>query len=263
MAEEETSNEKREEASSEGGGVPPWITTYSDLITLMLAFFVILISFGTFEKGRIVKFVGSFQGAFKILPGGLKTEPGEQVMEPGKEILRTFRSRSRLVTTQMEGVIERAGLKKGVEFKMTNKGFEVAITDYLLFGLTSGSAAIVPEMKPFLNEMAEIIRQTSYLVSIEGHTDDRPVRSREFPSSWDLSTARAVTILKYFIVEEGISPLRLSAKGFGKYRPLFPNDTEEHRAGNRRVMIYLESAELEEDKLGERPLFKEGKVKLL
>lgn len=262
MAEEETSNEKREEASSEGGGVPPWITTYSDLITLMLAFFVILISFGTFEKGRIVRFVGSFQGAFKILPGGFKSEPGEQVVEPGKEILRTFRT-SGAIATRMKGVIEKTGLKKGVEFKTTNKGFEVAITDYLLFGLTSGSAAIVPEMKPFLNEMAEIIRQTSYLVSIEGHTDDRPVRSREFPSSWDLSTARAVTILKYLIVEEGISPLRLSAKGFGQYRPLFPNDTEEHRSRNRRVMIYFESAELEEDKLREKPLFKEGKVKLL
>ncbi len=262
MAEEETSNEKREKASSEGGGVPPWITTYSDLITLMLAFFVILISFGTFEKGRIVKFVGSFTGAFKILPGGFKTDPGDQIIEPGKEIVRTFRAKG-AVLHRMKGVIEKAGLGKGVEFEMTNKGFEVTITDYLLFGLTSGSAAIVPEMKPFLNEMAEIIRQTSYLVSIEGHTDDRPVRSREFPSSWDLSTARAVTILKYLIVEEGISPLRLSAKGFGKYRPLFPNYTEEHRARNRRVMIYFESAELEEDKLRERPLFKEGKVKLL
>ena len=261
MAEEGTSREREKEESS-AGGVPPWITTYSDLITLMLAFFVILISFGTFEKGRIVSFVGSFKGAFKILPGGFKTDPGGQVIEPGKEILRTFRAGG-ATSTQMKGVIEKAGLKKGVEFEMTNKGFEVAITDYLLFGLKPGSAEIAPEMKPFLNDMAEIIRQTSYLVSIEGHTDDRPVRSREFPSSWDLSTARAVAILKYLIVEEGISPLRLSAKGFGKYRPLFPNDTEEHRAGNRRVMIYLESAELEEDKLGERPLFKEGKVKLL
>ena len=262
MAEEETSNEKREEASSEGGRIPPWIITYSDLMTLMLAFFVILISFSTFEKGRIVRFVGSFRGAFKILPGGFKTEPGDQVLEPSEEILETFRIGGAF-ENKMKGVIEKAGLKKEVEFEMTNKGFEVAIIDYLLFGLTSGSAAIAPEMKPFLNEMAEIIRQTSYLVSIEGHTDDRPVRSREFPSSWDLSTARAVTILKYLIVEEGISPFRLSAKGFGKYRPLFPNDTEEHRARNRRVMIYFESAELEEDKLRERPLFKEGKVKLL
>ena len=261
MAEESTSS-KREKEESSLGGVPPWITTYSDLITLMLAFFVILISFGTFEKGRIVKVVGSFKGAFKILPGGLKTEPGEQVIEPGKEILRTFRTSSNIFT-KMTGVIKKAGLKEGVEFRMTNKGFEVAITDYLLFGLTSGSAAIVPEMKPFLNEMAEIIRQTSYQVSIEGHTDDRPVRSQAFSSSWDLSTARAVTILKYLIVEEGISPLRLSAKGFGKYRPLFPNDTEEHRAKNRRVMICFESGELEEDKLRERPLFKEGTVKVL
>ena len=261
MAEEGTSR-KREKEESSLGGVPPWITTYSDLITLMLAFFVILISFGTFEKGRIVKFVGSFQGALKILPGGFKTDPGEQVIEPGKEILRTFRATSD-VFTKMKGVYEKEGVKKGVVFKRTNRGFEINITDYLMFGLRPGNAEIAPEMKPFLNELAGIIRQTSYLVSIEGHTDDRPVKTQKFPSSWDLSAARAVTTLRYLIDEGGISPLRLSAKGFGEYRPLFPNDTPEHRAKNRRVMIYLQLSELGEDKLEEGPLFKESKVKVL
>jgi len=261
MAEEGTSNEKREESSG-GSVVPPWITTYSDLMTLMLAFFVILISFGTFEKGRIVSFVGSFVGSFKMLPGGFKTDPGEQVIEPGKEILRTFREASS-VLTKMRGIYEKEGFKKGVEFKMTNRGLEVTLTDFLLFGLKPGSADIVPEMKPFLDELAEIICQTSYLVSIEGHTDDLPIKTKKFPSSWDLSAARAVTILRYLIDEGGISPLRLSARGFGKYRPLFPNDTPEYRARNRRVMIYLQPSEPGEDKLGERPLFKEGVVKTL
>ena len=261
MAEEETSNEKREEASSEGGGVPPWITTYSDLITLMLAFFVILISFGTFEKGRIVRFVGSFQGAFKILPGGFKSEPGEQIIEPSKDIVKTFREPGDILS-RLKGIVKKEGLKQGVEFRMTNEGMEIVITDYLLFGLEPGSADIIPEMKPFLDELAGIIHQTSYLVSIEGHTDDRPLKTRKFPSSWELSAARAVNLLRYFI-DEGVSPLRLSAKGFGEYHPLFPNDTPEHRAKNRRVMIYFESGELKEDKLREKPLFKEGKVKSL
>ena len=262
MTEEGTSNEKREGSSEGGGGVPPWIITYSDLMTLMLAFFVILISFGTFERGRIVKFVGSFQGSFKMLPGGYKTEPGDQVIEQSKEISKTFRSPSEMLT-KMKGIYEREGFRKGVEFKKTNRGFEITITDYLMFGLQPGRAEIAPEMKPFLNELAEIIRQTSYLVSIEGHTDDRPVKTRKFPSSWDLSAARAVTILRYLIDKGGISPLRLSAKGFGMYHPLFPNDTPEHRVKNRRVMIYFQPSELEGDKLEEGPLFKEGKVKVL
>lgn len=263
MAEEDVSNQKREESSGEGGGgVPPWITTYSDLITLMLAFFVILISFGTFEKGRIVRFVGSFVGSFKILSGGLKTDPGEKVVEPSKEIIRTFREPGGLLT-RMKGIVEKEGLKQGVEFRMTNEGFEINISDYLLFGLQPGSADITPEMKPFLDDLAEIISQTSYLVSIEGHTDELPIKNKQFPSSWELSTARAVAMLRYLIDEGGISPLRLSAKGFGEYRPLFPNDTPEHRARNRRVMIYLQPSELGEDTLEEKLLFKEDVVKIL
>lgn len=260
MAEEGTSNEEREESS--GRGIPPWIITYSDLMTLMLAFFVILISFGTFEQGRIVKFVGSFAGSLKILPGGFKTDPGEQVMEPSKEIIRTFREPGDTLT-RMKGIIEKEGLKQGAEFRMTNKGLELTLTDFLLFGLQQGSADIVPEMESFLDELADIIRQTSYLVRIEGHTDDLPIKTQKFPSNWELSTARAVKILRYFIDKGGISPLRLSAAGFGQYHPLFPNDTPEHRAKNRRVMIYLQPNEPGEDKLEEKPLFKEGLVKVL
>jgi chemotaxis protein MotB len=262
MAEEGTSNNKKKESSSVGKGVPPWITTYSDLVTLMLAFFVILLSFGTFEKGRIVRFVGSFQGAFKILPGGFKIEPGEQIIEPSKDIVKTFREPGDRLS-RLKGIVKKEGLEQEVEFRMTNEYMEIVITDYLLFGLKPGSADIVPEMKPFLDELAEIIRQTSCLVSIEGHTDDRPLKTRKFPSSWDLSAARAVSVLRYLINKEGVSPLRLSAKGFGEYRPLFPNDTEEYRARNRRVTIYFESGELEENKLRESPLFKEGKAKVL
>jgi len=263
MAEEDVSQQKREESSGAGGGgVPAWICTYTVLISLMLAFFVILISFGTFEKGRIVKFVGSFQGAFKILPGGFKTDPGEQVIDPGKEILRTFRSGGGIVT-ELKGIVQEQGIKRGVEFKTTDRGLEINLADYSMFGLQSGSADILPGMKPFLDELAEIIRQSSYLVRIDGHTDNVPVKSQRFTSNWELSTARAVTILRYFIEEGGISPLRVSAAGFGEYRPLAPNDTEAQRAKNRRVMIYLQPNELKEDKVEEEPLFKEGVVKTL
>jgi len=263
MAEEDVSQQKKEESSEGGGGgVPAWICTYTDLITLMLAFFVILISFGTFEKGRIVKFVGSFQGAFKVLPGGFKTDPGEQVIEPGAEILRTFRTGGG-IASKMQGISEKQGVKRGVEFKSIDKGFEITLADYSIFGLQSGSADILPGMKPFLDELAEVIRQTSYLVKIEGHTDNIPVQSQRFASNWELSTTRAVTILRYFLEEGRISPLRVSAAGFGEYRPLAPNDTEAHRAKNRRVMIYLQTNELKEDKVEEEPLFKAGVVKTL
>jgi len=130
----------------------------------------------------------------------------------------------------------------------------------LLFGLEEGKAEIPPEMERFLNEVAEIISQETYLIRIEGHTDDRPPASKQYPSSWELSAARAVAVLKYF-TERGISPLRLSAAGYGKYHPLYPNDTPEGRAKNRRVVLSFLKNELQEDRDAQAPLFNEGVVK--
>ena len=252
-------NAKKDEPSNDGG-IPAWMTTYSDLMTLMLSFFVILVSFATFEQGRIVKLVGSFAGAFKILPGGYKTDPGDQVLEPGKEMIQTYRAPGDIFT-KMKGVVEKSGAAGGMGFSQTSKGFEVSIADYLLFGLEPGKAEIVPEMESFLDEMIEVMRRESYLIQIEGHTDDYPVASKQFPSSWELSTERAVTILRYFVEKGGISPLRLSAAGFGKYHPLVPNETPEDRARNRRVVITLLRDELAQDGGEEKPLFKEGVFK--
>jgi chemotaxis protein MotB len=261
MAEENEQSKKKDDDSEGGvGGIPPWLTTYCDLMTLMLAFFVILVSFSTFEKGRIVKFVGSFKGSFKILPGGFKTDPGDQVMERGREIIQSFREPGEMLT-RLQGIVKKEGLSAEVELTMTNKGLEVFIADYALFGLQPGRADIVPEVEPFLDELAEIILQERYIARIEGHTDDLFVKAEKFPSGWELSTARAVNVLRYFVDKGGISPLRLSAAGFGKYRSLFPNDKPEYRAKNRRVMIYLEQNELAEKTLEEKPLFTEGVIK--
>jgi chemotaxis protein MotB len=250
----------KKEKPSEARGIPAWMTTYTDLMTLMLSFFVILVSFATFEQGRIVKLVGSFAGAFKVLPGGYKTDPGDQVLEPGKEMIQSYRAPGDIFS-KMKGVVEKSGAAGGIGFSQTSKGLELSIADYLLFGLESGKADIAPGMESFLDEMLEIMRQESYLIKIEGHTDDYPVASKQFPSSWELSTERAVTILRYFVEKGGISPLRLSAAGFGKYHPLYPNETSEDRAKNRRVVISLLRDELAQDGSEEGPLFKEGVVK--
>ena len=250
----------KKEEPSEDGGIPAWMTTYSDLMTLMLSFFVILVSFATFEQGRIVKLVGSFAGAFKILPGGYKTDPGDQVLEPGKEMLQSYRASGEMFT-KMKGVVESSGVSGGMAFSQTNKGFELSMSSYLLFGLESGQAEILPEMQLFLDELLEVVRREPYLIRIEGHTDNYPVSSPEFPTSWDLSTARAVRILRYFVEKGGIAPSRVSAEGFGKYRPLFSNDTAEERAQNRRVVISLLKNELSDTSSEEKPLFKEGVVK--
>jgi len=229
---------------------------------LMLAFFIVLVSYGTMEKGRIVQFVGSFKGSLNVLPGGCKMEPGEEALKPSSDIAIEF-SESRGFVTKLDVSARKSGISKRLGLIVTTRGVVINISDYLLFGLDPGEADINPEMKPFLMDLAELIGDTSYLVRIEGHTDNIPIKTKEFPSNWELSTARAVNILNYLMNEGGIPASRLSAGGYGEYRPLFPNDTPEHRAGNRRIMIYLERNELQSYRYNSKMISKEGLMKSL
>lgn len=239
-----TSSKRKQEPPKALGSPPPWIVSFACLMILMLAFFIVLVSYGTMEKGRIVQFIGSFKGSLNILPGGVKTEPSEEVVNPSKELVLEFTD-ARGFLSKVSASAKKSGFKKRLGLSVTTGGAVINISDYLLFGLDPGRADINPEVKPFLNELAELIRGTSYLVRIEGHTDNAPIHTKEFPSNWELSTARAVNLLKYLINEGRIPASRLSAAGCGGYQPLFPNDTPERRAGNRRIMIYLEQSELE------------------
>jgi chemotaxis protein MotB len=259
---EDNKKEKRGKEEPQQEGVAPWLTTYTDLMTLMLAFFVILVSFGTFEQGRIVKLLGSVRGTFKILEGGFKTDPSEQVITASKDIIESYRDPTSMVE-EIGQRLKARGIKEGVHVEMREREIAINFSDYLLFNLGPGETEISPEMKSFLKELADIILPTSYVVRIEGHTDDIPIKTEEFPSNWELSAKRAIAVLRYFVEEGGIAPLRLSAAGFAQYRPLFPNDTTEHRAKNRRVMIYLQPNKLKTDERAKSPLYKEGVVKPL
>ena len=114
------------------------------------------------------------------------------------------------------------------------------MTDRALFEV--GVAAISPQALPLLKKVGEIIARTDFEVRIEGHSDDLPIKTAQFPSNWELSTARAVNVLRHFIETGTISSQRLSAAGFGEFQPVVPNDSIEHRARNRRVeIIFLNS----------------------
>jgi chemotaxis protein MotB len=101
----------------------------------------------------------------------------------------------------------------------------------------AGKAVISPPAVPLLQKIGAVIAETDYEVRVEGHTDDVPIQTAQYPSNWELSTARAVNVLRYFIETYPISGQRLSAEGYGEYQPMVPNDSPGHRARNRRVEI--------------------------
>ena len=239
---------RRRQRELEDNRNPPWVATFCDMMLLMVSFFIILIAFSTFKVGRVVELVRGFQGSFSILPGGFKTDKGDQPIASSRDIVQTSRDPG-TAFTGMKGSIEKsldaAGLEKGVEVSVTKRGVVVNISDAILFDL--GVADINPAAYPLLNKIGEIIKRSSPSIKIEGHTDNIPINTERFPSNWELSATRAVNVLRYFLNIKGVLSDRFSAIGYGEYRPLYSNDTPEHRAKNRRVVIVFSNNPSEDE----------------
>ncbi len=220
----------KDEGSSGGG----WEIVYSGFVLIMLCFFIMLSSFSTMQEAKILQFVRSFVDAVGILPGGLKFDSGNIVLPESADIIDRHDELAQIFS-QLEEL--RKHQKKGNDITVaySPKGLVMRLSERALFDV--GVAAISPPALPLLKKVREIIARTSFEVRIEGHTDDLPIKTVQFPSNWELSTARAVNVLRYFIEGGGIFSQRLSAVGFGEFQPMVPNDSIEHRAQNRRVEI--------------------------
>ena len=118
-----------------------------------------------------------------------------------------------------------------------DKTMRINLTGDLLF--PSGQAVLTPAAHQSLKKLAEIVKKTPYMVNVIGHTDDKPVRTSRFPSNWELSLARASQVARFLIDETGLPPNQFAVSGFASFRPLVPNDSDEHRRTNRRVEIIL------------------------
>ncbi|MFH1624576.1 MAG: flagellar motor protein MotB [Pseudomonadota bacterium] len=230
---------------------PPWMTTFSDMILLMISFFIVLIAFGTFQTGRMVQFVKGFEGSFRVLPGGVKIGKGEQVIMPSPDIVTTHRDPGHVLSglqSSLEESIKKQGFEEGLNISATQHEVILNISDAILFDL--GSADINPAAYPLLSKVGDVIKKSSFSVRIEGHTDNLPIKTEQFPSNWELSTTRAVNVLKYYLETCGIPSDRLSALGHGEYKPLYPNDIPENRAKNRRVVIIFTKNQPEDKESG-------------
>jgi len=208
-------NRSRSNNESKGGGAPGWMVTYGDLMSLLLTFFVLIVSFSSIEMAEFQKALGSLKGALGVLP---KQQSVVMQWDPVIPQLSDYeKKRVQKVISELRNVVKAQGLKDKV-----------------------GSANLKKRAYPILMKIIEMIQDWPNNIRIEGHTDDLPIHTAEFPSNWELSTARALSVLKFFLENSHIEPQRLSAVGYGEYHPLVPNTSPENRAKNRRVEIYIE-----------------------
>lgn len=240
MAEEEIQEEqKKEDCPDCPAGAPAWMTTYSDLVTLLLTFFVLLLSMANMDPVRFTEASSSLKDAF-----GMHNEPAHVEFAipvlPSPPI--TPYSPIQQQTTQkvydkIKSQIDSRRLDNNVGvIKNDDESIILRINDSVLFD--QGQSRISPKSYSILRTVADIIRPLPMDLRIEGHTDDIPVSDSKF-SNWDLSVDRAVAVMRFF-TQSDLMPLdRMSSIGYGKDRPVVPNRDDVSRAKNRRVDFFL------------------------
>jgi chemotaxis protein MotB len=249
-----------------------WLVTYADLMTLLVALFMVLFSISSVNKSKLESLQHSLQDAFsgKILPGGqsikeaggvenIKTpsqSPKESSLQPyvgSPKDQATARSRAaaaraagnaeeeafRALKVRLDHVAAARGISGKVKVSVTDQGLLIRLlTDKLLFA--SGSAAPTPQSLPLLRDVADLLRTTakSHQLIVSGNTDNQPIHSGQFEDNLSLSSARAESIFRTF-THDGLSPERMTAAGRGEYAPIASNATDDGRSLNRRVEILV------------------------
>ncbi|MFW5960034.1 MAG: OmpA family protein [Chitinivibrionales bacterium] len=225
-------------------GAPEYMTTYGDMMTLLLCFFVLLLAMSTIDEKKFMVAASSFQNAFSGVLKELPTIPvHENIMMPrmgGDEQNKHMAVES---ARRIRKAIEKHDkLKDAVKVKVTDSGIAIKISDPV--GFDQGKAEIKPAFEKILQEVADVIRENKDTeIRIEGHTDDTPISTAKYPSNWELSSARAIRVVKYLYRNYNIDPKRMSGVGYGEYRPLVSNTSPENRKKNRRIEIYVEYLE--------------------
>lgn len=221
-------------------GSPEWMTTYGDLVTLLLCFFVLLFSFSTIDNNKFKAIIQSMQGSLGVLDSGVIVQVDPLINTfPGET--RDEENDFKRIKEQMDDFIKENNLEKSVSLILDERGLLVRLLDATLFD--SGKAEIKNEAKYIIEMISDVIMESGKNIRIEGHTDNVPINTEKFPSNWELSTTRAVNVLKYLIEVRNIEPWRLSAVGYGEYHPIDTNDTAEGRQNNRRVDIVIINSE--------------------
>jgi chemotaxis protein MotB len=227
-------NRRFNSKNSDGSPGAGWEIIYTGFILIFLCFFIMLSAFSTIEQAKVMQFVRSFANAVSILPWGAKFESGLSVLPESPDIVDQQADMAKIFE-ELEAFSTKLKFEDQIKLAFTQEGLAMRLSEQALFDL--GVAAISPQADPLLEKIGAIVARTPYFIRIEGHTDNLPIHTEIFPSNWELSTARAVTVLRYFIQTHNINPQRLAAVGFGEFQPLVPNDTPANRAQNRRVEI--------------------------
>jgi chemotaxis protein MotB len=234
------SNEVQKVVEEVEEGAPAWVVTFGDLMSLLLCFFVLMLSFSEMDRNKYRIVSGSLKNAF----GMQRKKPVFDSPKGQKMIAKEFDQA--IVLIKVQDVVDPILNELEDEFQEFKKFVEVSVEDnrvtIRMLGeatFDSGEAKLKKKFVPLLQKIGDVLSKTSGDIIVAGHTDNVPLSGGPFKSNLGLSMARAGAVAEFLLNATAIDPKKLSTMGFGEYRPLASNDTEAGRQKNRRVEIIV------------------------
>ena len=231
-----------------------WLIPYADILTLLLALFIVLFAASSVDAQKFQQLSQVFNGIFvggtgpmdfqQPVPNDqpptdkLDSSADENTNKQQKKLQKEDQEELQKIQAKINSYIEANQLKGKFSTKLTTEGLLLTIRDNVLF--PSGSAQVRPTDKKAAREIAEMLEMDPPRnIIISGHTDNVPIRNAQFQSNWELSVMRAVNFMKVLLEDKNLDPRLFSAKGFGEFEPIASNETAEGREKNRRVEVLV------------------------
>ncbi len=235
---------RRKKTHQEEENLDRWLVSYADFITLLFAFFVVMYAASSMNEGKFKQVSSSLNAVFNTEPKSLEPiQVGEVSRKKDNSVIDTPMDAASAVTEnfkELSDKIEQEMLSaiqsEDITLRRSEDWLEVEMNSHILFD--SGQVQLVSSATPILQKIATILAGYPNPINVEGFTDDIPIKTNVFRSNWELSAARAVSVVHLFS-KNGIEPERMSAIGYGEFRPIVKNNSMANREKNRRVVIAI------------------------
>ncbi|WP_297417612.1 flagellar motor protein MotB [Clostridium sp.] len=222
-----------------------WLLPYSDMLTLLLALFIVMFAMGQTDKAKLAAMAKEFNVIFAGGPGQMSKDGNAAIpMEEtgtsdsvGATDSQIEEDKMNQIKNMLDKEIKEEGYSDKIKVDLNGEGLEIAIQDVVLFN--SGEADVLKEVSPLLLKISDMLKSLNNQIRVAGYTDNVPISNNKFRSNWDLSAMRAINVMNFMVSSGGIKQDNVSIQAYGEYKPKTTNSTEEGRAQNRRVEIYV------------------------